>query len=277
MNPKLPSALFVLALAASIAGCGKTTAPATDPAGTKAVPPASAAAAAPQGQAPAELSGTIVETMDAGGYTYLKLKTASGEVWAAANQTPVKVGDTATVFGAMPMDGFESPSLKRKFDRIYFGSLAPAGTTPPAAGKDAAAPAGPSAVPADAAGVVAAAHGNAKKDEVDAGPIKVDKASGADGKTVAEVFAQRTSLKGKPVAVRGKVVKFLPGIMGKNWVHIQDGTGAKAKKDHDLTITTQETVAVGSIVLVRGKLDVDKDVGSGYEFQAIIEDAKFTK
>jgi hypothetical protein len=213
--------------------------------------------------------------MDAAGYTYLKLKTPSGETWAAVNETPVKVGDTATVLGAMPMDGFESPTLKRKFDRIYFGSLAPTGAMPPAAGKEAAAPA--AAPPADAAGAVAAAHGAAKKTEVDAGPINVDRASGAEGKTVAEVFAQRASLKGKPVAVRGKVVKFLPGIMGKNWVHLQDGTGAKAKKDHDLTITTQETVAVGSIVLVRGKLDVDKDVGSGYQFPAIIEDAKFTK
>jgi hypothetical protein len=209
--------------------------------------------------------------MDSGGYTYMKLRTGSGEVWAAANQTQLKVGDTVTIFNAMAMDGFESPTLKRKFDRIYFGSMAPSEKSP-AASAHGEAPTGGKDAP-----TAPAAHAAAKKDAPDAGPIKVEKASGPEGKTVAELFAQKAALKGKLVAVRGKVVKFLPGIMGKNWVHIQDGTGAKGKKDHDLTVTTQETVAVGTIVLVKGKLDTDKDVGSGYDFPVIIEDAKFSK
>ena len=273
MRSTMTSALTLLALSASLAGCGKA-APKTDEAATKGAPSAasSASPASPHGdQKPqADLAGTVVETMNSGGYTYLKLKTASGDVWAAVNQVSVKVGDQVTVAGSMPMDGFESPTLNRKFDRIYFGSI-----LPPAGADLAGAPAGP---PADgkARPAMPPGHGAMAK-PVDEAPIKVDRASGADGKTVAELFSGKAALKDKPVAVRGKVVKFLPDIMGKNWVHIRDGSGSANSKDNDLTVTTKEKVAVGDIVLVRGKLQTDKDIGAGYQFPAIIEDATFTK
>ena len=43
------------------------------------------------------------------------------------------------------------------------------------------------------------------------------------GQTVVEIFANAKTLSGKPIAVRGQVVKYNAGIMGKNWLHIQDG------------------------------------------------------
>ena len=85
----------------------------------------------------------------------------------------------------------------------------------------------------------------------DVGDVKVPKASGADARTVAEVWAQRTALKEKPVTVRGKVVKFNAGIMGKNWLHLRDGSGA-AGKDNDITITTSDEAAVGDVVAREG-------------------------
>jgi hypothetical protein len=266
--------LSILALSVALAGCGKSAPKAAE--APKGATPASSASAegAPKPQAPPELSGTIVETMDAAGYTYLKLKTQTGEIWAAVNQVPVKVGDQATVFGAMPMDGFESPTLKRKFDRIYFGTLA-GGAAAAAAPAPASAHAGEP--PAADGPKMPPGHADVKRAPVDETPIKVEKASGAEGKTVAELFAQKASLKGKPVAVRGKVVKFLPEIMGKNWVHVRDGSGSAKTKDNDLTVTTKEKVAVGDVVVVHGMLQTDKDIGAGYEFPAIIEDAKFTK
>jgi hypothetical protein len=111
----------------------------------------------------------------------------------------------------------------------------------------------------------------------DVGKIEVKKAEGADGKTVAEIFAHKTSLKEAPVAVRGKVVKYNPGIMGKNWIHLRDGSGSPEKKDNDITITTLDTAAVGDVVLVRGKLHIDRDFGSGYSYPVIIEDGKVLK
>jgi hypothetical protein len=106
--------------------------------------------------------------------------------------------------------------------------------------------------------------------------VKVPKASGADARTVAEVWSQRSALKEKSVTLRGKVVKFNPGIMGKNWVHVRDGSGT-AGKDNDLTITTDDQTAVGEVVLVKGTVRVDKDFGAGYAYPVIVENAKLSK
>ncbi len=110
-------------------------------------------------------------------------------------------------------------------------------------------------------------------------PAKVDvsgiaKAEG--GKTIGELFAERADLSGKEVTVRGKVVKFTANIMGKNWLHIQDGSGDSAAKTNDLTVTTIGTVKQGDTVLVTGTLAVDRDFGSGYKYDLIIEEAKVT-
>ncbi len=111
----------------------------------------------------------------------------------------------------------------------------------------------------------------------DTGAIEVKKAEGAEGKTIAEIFSAKVSLKDKPVALRGKVVKFNSGILGKNWIHLRDGSGSPEKNDFDLTVTTADTAAVGDVILVRGQLRLDRDFGAGYTYPVIIEDAKVTK
>lgn len=108
--------------------------------------------------------------------------------------------------------------------------------------------------------------------------IEVARAEGANGKTVLEVYAERTALNGKPVAVRGKVVKITPGVLGKNWIHLRDGTGSRAAKDDDLTVTTTDgTAATGDVILVRGVVGIDKDFGSGYTYSVMVENAKLSK
>ena len=91
-------------------------------------------------------------------------------------------------------------------------------------------------------------------------------------KTVGDVYAGQDSLGGKEVAVRGKVVKFSAQIMGKNWVHVQDGTGQAGS--NDLTVTTADNAKVGDTVLVTGKITLKKDFGMGYKYDLIIEDGK---
>jgi aspartyl/asparaginyl-tRNA synthetase len=105
---------------------------------------------------------------------------------------------------------------------------------------------------------------------------KVAKATGADARTVEEIWTQREKLKGKPVAVRGQVVKFTP-VMGKNFLHLRDGSGTADKKTNDLTITTADNVAVGDVVTAKGVIVVDKDFGSGYAYPVMIDDAKVSK
>ncbi len=95
------------------------------------------------------------------------------------------------------------------------------------------------------------------------------------GLTVAEVFAGKDQLAGQPVVVRGKVVKSNPGIMGKNWLHVRDGSGAEGT--NDLTVTTAGAMPnVGDTVVVKGVLALNKDFGMGYQYDVIVEDAEVT-
>jgi hypothetical protein len=255
-------------------------------------PTPAAGAPAPGAAAPSagltEVKGKVVERLDAPPYSYLRVATAQGETWTAVPKTDVAVGTEVTVAGAIPMKDFESKTLNRKFDLVYFGSLgggpgAPHGgiggvpQMPPAMGQ--VAPGVPQMPPPGMGGGMsdlAAQHAAASAAATDVGDVKVEKATGADGRTIAEVYAQRAALKEKSVAVRGKVVKFNEGIMGRNWLHLRDGTGA-ANKDNDLTVTTGEKVQVGDVVVVKGTVRVDKDFGTGHPYAVIVEDAKVSK
>ena len=106
---------------------------------------------------------------------------------------------------------------------------------------------------------------------------KIAKASGADGKTVAEVVSGKDALKGKTVTIRGKVVKASTAILGKNWIHLQDGSGSAANSTHDIVVTTTDTVAVGDIVNASGKVETNLDLGSGYKYAVLVQDAKVRK
>ena len=186
--------------------------------------PQQAAGPAAAGPQVREVTGTVVETMDASTYTYVRLKTDTGDLWAASGTFKVAVGDRLVVPLEMPMENFHSATLNRDFPVIYFttgirreGEPAPAAPVAPAMMSGH----GPGGMPAAAAPQVVE-------------PIQ----PAPGGTTVADVWAKRTSLAGKTVTVRGKVVKFNGGIMGRNWIHIQDGTGDAAEGTHDLLVTT---------------------------------------
>ncbi len=260
--------LSLLALAAAAAACKQPEPP----------PPPPAAPAAPP--APAQVTavtGKVLERLDAEPYSYLRLEPASGELWAAVPKTDVAKGAEVTVAQPMPMDGFESKTLKRKFERIVFGTLAGQGAAAPAGAPLAAGPAAPGAAPLPGAlpTAVQAQHAAAAAGPADVGDVKVEKAKGGDARSVAEVFAQKAALRGKTVAVRGKVVKFSPGIMGRNWVHLRDGTGGQGA--NDLTVTTGESASVGEVVTAKGKVATDRNFGSGYTYPVLLEEAKLAR
>ena len=103
------------------------------------------------------------------------------------------------------------------------------------------------------------------------------KATGGTARTIAEVFAQKQALSGKKVRVRGTVVKLTGGIMGKTFLHLRDGTGSEEAKNHDLTVTTTEELARDQTVTLEGTLVLDKDLGAGYRYDALLEDAVSVK
>jgi hypothetical protein len=148
----------------------------------------------------------------------------------------------------MRMSQFASKTLGRTFDEIYFGSLEAPGA---AAGNPHAGLAQPTATAVE----------------------KIDKAAGADARTIEETWAGGAGLAGQRISVRAKVVKYNPGIMGKNWIHLQDGSGDPAKGTNDLTVTTLESAAVGDVLTVTGTVAVDKDFGAGYRYPIIVEEA----
>ncbi len=106
---------------------------------------------------------------------------------------------------------------------------------------------------------------------------KLPKATGPDARTVEEVVKGKAALKDKPVLVNAQVVKVNNDIMGKNWVHLQDGSGKAADGTHDIIATTQDKVAVGDVVKAKGTVRTDVNLGSGYAYAVLIEDAKLAK
>lgn len=223
-------------------------------------------AGSPAIAAPGAFSGKVAETMDAGGYTYVLVDTGTNQVWAAASRFQVKKGDQVTVPDSMPMANFRSDSLKRTFPVIYFAGNITLNDGKPGSEK---LPAGHPAISSGAPGALPSGHPTL--------PSKVDVAGiqpAKGGKTVAEVYATSAKLGGKVVKVRGKVVKYNANILGKNWLHIQDGTGSAGS--NDLLVTTSAQAKRGDTVLIEGKVTLNKDFGAGYKYDLLVEDAKVT-
>lgn len=203
----------------------------------------------------ATAKGEVLEVKDVESYTYLRLRTTNGETWAAVQKAPVKKGDKVTIENVMVMNNFESKSLKQTFPTILFGTLSGAAGSAPATSMN-----------------IAPARSSVTK-APDAGDVHVAKASGANAKTVAEIATKGAELKDKTVLVRGKVVKYNAGIMGKNWVHLRDGSGSAASGTNDILVTTMGTAKVGDVVTAKGIVHTNKDFGAGYSYKVLIEEA----
>jgi len=201
------------------------------------------------------LTGEVLEHIAASQYSYVRIRTSKGDVWAAVNSAPIEKGSQVTVSSPMLMKDFESTSLKRTFDEIYFGSLATAGAAA-GSGGDPHSGTASSVAPFD---------------------VSVGKASGSNAHTVAETWAQAAAIDGKTVTIRGKVVKVNEGVMGKNWIHLQDGSGDAAQGTNDLTVTSLDVVSIGETVTIIGTVRTNKDFGSGYLYRVIVEDARVVK
>jgi len=201
-------------------------------------------------------SGKVLETMDSGGYTYVCVDVDGKKIWAASRPFKVKVGETVVIPATgMPMTDFHSNTLNRTFKEILFcPSIEVEGRKSATAGSgmpEGHPKVGPA--PTETANVTG-----------------IPKAEG--GKTVAEIFAEKDALAGKDVVFRGKVVRFNPNIMNRNWIHVQDGSGGSGT--NDITVTTSATVKVGDTVLVKGKVALAQDFGYGYKYDVLVDNAE---
>lgn len=183
--------------------------------------------------------GLVLQTFQVEGYTYMEIKDGNVTKWIACPTLDVKKGDIVETSFGMLMPDFESKSLNRTFKEIYFVTRASVVSSVP-------------------------------KDE----PKKSKSANKPKGKfyTVSEVIENKDALAGKTVVFKAKVTKFTPSIMQKNWLHVTNEIGPTEKVD--LVVTTNDETKAGEVVKIEGLLTVNKNLGSGYFFPVIIEDAK---
>jgi hypothetical protein len=203
-------------------------------------------------------TGKVLQVINSGGYSYVELKKKSGEkIWLAVTAAEIPVGSQQTFNPGMVMGNFESKTLKRTFDSIVFTELAK-----PAKGKG----------NKEVSGKSPGSKGTVSPDV----KVKVKKATGKNAYTIAELYKNSAKLNKKKIVVRGKVVKISSNIMGKNWIHLRDGSGSHATSDFNLVVTSKSVPAEGEVVLATGILYKDKDFGGGYKYAVIVEDTQFT-
>ena len=155
------------------------------------------------------------------------------------------------------MPDFESKTLNRNFGVVYFVSGLDNLSNPVAIN---ATPVAAEDQPAMKKPVAAVAENTAVS------PFE-------EGKNIAELYANKDGYGGKEVTLRGKVVKYNPGIMGKNWLHLRDGSGTAAENTNDILVTTAVEAKLGAVVTVKGVVRTDRDFGAGYAYKVIIEEA----
>lgn len=201
------------------------------------------------------IEGTVEEVRAVSGQhaetdiSYVKVNDGSASMWAAVPQAQVDVGSAVTIRGSVDLS--LAPMIGETV--IILSDSIQGGTS--------------SESP----------HGTSTTSE---GPVEVTPVEKAEGGyTVEELFSQRQELNGQTVSVRGTVVKTSAEIMGAFWLHIQDGTGDAGAGTNDITVTYtgDPPVSTGDVVLVTGTLSADKDLGAGYFYQAIIENATVEK
>jgi len=194
----------------------------------------------------------VEDVIQTSNYTYLKVSENGAENWIAVSKQEASKSETYYYNQELEMKNFNSKELNRTFETIYFVQglskepIIGAVSTPSTQGKVA----------------------TAKKEGISIAPV-------AGSISIADLYAKAADYAGKTIKMKGQVVKVNNEVMGKNWIHIQDGSGNSG--NFDLTITSQDQVKVDDVVTFEGTISVKKDFGYGYYYDVIMEDAKLVK
>ena len=268
-----------LALIAGLIACGNDIPETNSP--TQAGRQSQISVQTPSDPQLAAFSGKVVEKQDASTYTYIRLDDGTGnQIWAAVPQTHLEIGEEIALKGGTVMTNFNSKTLNRTFESIVFASGIVRGSENKTARTPGGANGGSSgAVQSEIGppGMTSQSSGGSTRAIVSFSGVKVEKSTAQNGYTVGELFAEAANLNERKVTVKGQVVKISPNIMGKNWFHIQDGTGDPTTNTHDLVVTSSAMVDKGTIISFEGVLAAGKDFGFGYRYDVLIEDAVVVK
>ncbi len=200
-------------------------------------------------------TAVVQEVLQTTSYTYLNVKENDRDFWIAVSKRETNAGETISFAEGLPMKNFESKDLQRTFETLYLVDTISGGQQSPAAGHGA--PEAPRQM----------------KPTLEKKEVSIEPAEG--GITIGKLLAGKDSYSGKTIRIKGQVTKVNRAIMGKNWVHLQDGTSASDK--FDLTLTTQDQANVGDVVTFEGTIVLNKDFGAGYFYEVLMEEAKLQK
>ena len=196
----------------------------------------------------------INEVLQAGEYTYLNVSEKRKKIWLAVPAMQASKGDKISYSGGLEMTDFKSRELNRTFGNVIFLEGV---TREPNKEED------------------AVAMNSQHPVQVKTEKINISIEPGEGCISVAKLLETRAEYSGKTVRIRGKITKFNPAILGKNWIHIQDGSEFKGA--YDLTITTDSKPAEGDTVTFEGKITLNRDFGYGYFYEVMMEDGKLIK
>lgn len=193
---------------------------------------------------------TVKEVVQTSAYTYLLLKEENTQYWAAVSRAEIEEGKTYYYDSFMEMKEFPSKELNKTFESIYF--INELSTEPIPTAMEMAEEQHTGKVTSD------------KNISISVTPVE-------GGVSIANLYKNRNDYAEKVITVTGQVTKVNTGIMGKNWLHIQDGTSDG--ENYDLTITTDDVASIGDVVIFQGKISLNKDFGYGYAYDILMEDA----
>ncbi|MEO1257381.1 MAG: hypothetical protein AAFZ15_01245 [Bacteroidota bacterium] len=198
---------------------------------------------------------TVEEILNTEKYSYLYVAEGEKKFWVAISKRPIDIGATYYYKGGLLKRNFYSKEHDRVFETVYLVSDIRKQPITGSGGSGSAVDQALNRINGNTAtGVDVSANDIAPVE----GAIKL-----------AELFADKAKFNGKTIVVTGKCVKVNPMIMGRNWIHIQDGSG----EEFDLTITTTENIPLGHVVSLEGTIALDKDFGAGYRYDIIMEGA----
>ena len=188
----------------------------------------------------------ILEVLPTSKYVYLRVSEDENEFWIATGKKDVNVGESYFYKKGILKTNFESKEHNRIFDKVYLVS-----------------------------NIVSANHGSEanntslqKKEITLADPANNIEVEGSI--KISELVKNKDKYEGQEIQISGKCTKLNPNIMGKNWIHLKDGS----YDEFDLVITSDISVPEGHFVTMKGVVVLDKDFGAGYKYDLIIENGK---
>ncbi|GAB4421098.1 MAG: hypothetical protein OHK0039_35480 [Bacteroidia bacterium] len=187
----------------------------------------------------------VQEVLPTERYVYLLVDESGRNYWIATRKQAAAPGQVFYYRDGLRKTHFESKEYGRVFDEIYLVSQ-----------------------------LVSEAHGGGSAPVVPplaATPVHTPEVPGTDGVPrlrIAALVADPQRYADQVVEVHGECVKLNAGIMGRNWIHLQDGS----QDGYDLVITAATPVRVGTHATLRARVSLNRDFGAGYAYALILED-----